>query len=103
MFRVPISASGGRRLHVIANAAPPEGEVGEELAGWDHVSVSVDGSRKPPSWDEMCAVKRLFWEPEACVVQFHPPESDYVNIHEGCLHLWRRVGGEILMPPVACV
>lgn len=58
--------------------------------GWDHVSVSFGNvSPKTPSWDLMCAVKNMFWEPEIAVMQLHPPQSDYVNFHPGCLHLWR--------------
>lgn len=57
--------------------------------GWQHVSVSVEGSHKPPSWDTMCMIKDLFWDAEDWVVQFHPAKSQYVNNHPGCLHLWR--------------
>jgi|SRR5262245_31157825 len=57
--------------------------------GWEHVSVS-SGIKRPPNWQEMCWVKNLFWGPEDCVVQFHPPASKYVNNHPACLHLWRH-------------
>lgn len=69
--------------------------------GWQHVSVSF-GQRSPrtPSWELMCAVKDLFWEPEDAVIQIHPPKSEYVNFHPGCLHLWRCVDGrEQPLPP----
>jgi hypothetical protein len=65
--------------------------------GWEHVSVST--SSRTPSWSEMCAVKAMFWDAEDCVVQYHPPASEYVNCHPYCLHLWRPTNGEILMPP----
>jgi hypothetical protein len=55
--------------------------------GWQHVSVSH--SDYTPTWDEMCQVKAMFWDPEDCVIQYHPPESEYVNCHRHCLHLWR--------------
>jgi len=74
--------------------------------GWEHVSASlafINGREDCPSWDEMCLIKGLFWEPEVCVVQFHPAESDYVNTHSGCLHLWRMQDGTFPMPPKACV
>ena len=71
--------------------------------GWQHVSVSL-ASKKTPSWEVMCAVKDLFWEPEDWVVQFHPAHSSYVNIHPGCLHLWRCTDGRVQpIPPIACV
>ena len=69
--------------------------------GWQHVSVSF--GRKcgsVPSWDLMCSVKDLFWEDEDTVIQFHPPKSQYVNNHPGCLHLWRCTDGrEQPVPP----
>lgn len=73
-------------------------------SGWEHVSVSLpDTPRKCPSWDEMCVVKRLFWDEEECVLQYHPAKSDYVNFHPGVLHLWRPVNGKFPMPPKICV
>jgi hypothetical protein len=75
---------------------------GEET-GWEHVSVSlVDNQTKFPSWQEMSLIKDLFWNPEEAVMQLHPPASQYVNNHEGCLHLWRPLAdriAEIPLPP----
>ncbi len=65
--------------------------------GWEHVSVSRDD--RCPTWDEMCQVKDLFWDEDDCVVQYHPPKSDYVNIHKNCLHLWRPMDVEMPRPP----
>lgn len=62
--------------------------------GWEHVSVSRRD--RCPTWSEMCQVKDLFWDEEDCVVQYHPPKSEYVNNHPYCLHLWRPIG--IAMP-----
>lgn len=66
--------------------------------GWQHVSVTIEGERRPPPWDVMCAIKDLFWEPEDWVVQFHPAHSEYVNNHPGCLHLWRPTNVELPKP-----
>ncbi len=77
--------------------------------GWDHVSVSVGWSPRPrengriPTGDEMCWVKSLVFEPGECVVQYHPPEKDYVNFHPMVLHMWRPQKGEFPMPPRMCV
>lgn len=57
--------------------------------GWEHVSVSVMRRDRCPTWEEMCHVKDLFWGPEERVVQYHPPESEYVRNHPYVLHLWR--------------
>ena len=70
--------------------------------GWDHVSVSWE--KRDPTWAEMCEVKRLFFHPEECCVEYHPPESMYVNIHPHCLHIWRRQCEEGMpMPPIEYV
>lgn len=66
---------------------------------WEHVSLSLVAGDRLPTWSEMCWAKGLFWEPEECVIQFHPPESEYVNRHEGTLHLWRLIGSEFPRPP----
>lgn len=64
--------------------------------GWEHVSVSLP--TRCPTWEEMCQVKELFWDDTDCVVQYHPPKSDYVNNHPYCLHLWRPIGIELPRP-----
>lgn len=69
--------------------------------GWEHVSVSL--RHRCPTWDEMCAVKERFFEPDECVMQLHPPRSDYVNFHPHCLHLWRPLEAEIPRPIAALV
>lgn len=65
--------------------------------GWEHVSVSL--MKKTPSWEQMCKIKNLFWDEEDTVIQYHPAESDYVNYHPRCLHLWRPINAEIPKPP----
>jgi hypothetical protein len=77
----------------------PMRAIASDEGGWEHVSVSRIESRKPPSWDDMCEIKELFWDAEAWVVQFHPARSEYVNNHPGCLHLWRKIGEEFPHPP----
>ena len=68
---------------------------------WEHVSVSTKS--RSPSWVEMCFVKDLFWKEDECVVQYHPPRSEYVNHHPFCLHLWKPVDGKFPMPPSVLV
>jgi hypothetical protein len=94
-FEIPGRHARGRALTCIA--------VDGRDTGWEHVSVSVADSKKPPSWDEMCAVKSLFWDDDECIVQFHPRQVDYVNLHPGVLHLWRSVLEPFPMPPIICV
>jgi len=71
------------------------GTPGDDEIPWEHVSVTVKKNKKGkihelnrcPTWEEMCKVKDAFWDKEDTVVQFHPPESEYVSHHHYCLHL----------------
>lgn len=65
--------------------------------GWEHVSVSL--KNRCPTWEEMCAIKEIFWGDDEAVMQIHPPKEDYVNLHNYCLHLWKPINGEITRPP----
>lgn len=65
--------------------------------GWEHVSVCP--RNRLPDWDEMCQIKDMFWDEDECVVQYHPPKSEYVNNMRNCLHLWKPVGIEMPIPP----
>lgn len=57
--------------------------------GWEHVSVSPFKG-KLPTWDDMCEIKDMFWGDEEEVIQIHPKKSEYVNVQDNCLHLWRH-------------
>jgi hypothetical protein len=88
MFILPQSAAHQRpKLTVIAS----------DGGGWQHVSVSTPF--RTPTWEEMCLVKGIFWDAEDTVLQYHPPESEYVNNHPYCLHLWRPTEQSIPLPP----
>lgn len=72
-----------------------------DTGGWEHCSVvvvSYTNFERIATWAEMCAVKNLFWREDETVVQYHPAKAEYVNVHKDCLHLWKPVGVEILMP-----
>ena len=84
---------GGKSFLVIAS----------DGGGWDHVSVTTRNGKRCPTWEEMCAIKDMFFYPEECVVQYHPAKSEYVNIHEHCLHLWRPQRKSVPMPPIEFV
>lgn len=86
-FFVPYALGPRAPLKVIAS----------DGCGWEHVSVSLPD--RCPTWDEMCAIKALFWDAEDAVMQLHPPRSTWVNNHPYCLHLWRPVEGAIPLPP----
>ena len=78
---------GGKSFRVIASNG----------GGWEHVSVSR--RNRCATWEEMCAIKDMFFDPEEVVVQYHPKKSEYVNMHPYCLHMWRPTEGEIPTPP----
>lgn len=86
----------GVELKIIASP----GNANESIP-WEHVSVST--RKRCPNWQEMCFVKFLFWDREEAVMQLHPPESQYVNNHRFCLHLWRPTHCEIPLPPAIAV
>jgi hypothetical protein len=98
--------NGVTLVMIATNGDPNTLETGE----WEHVSVharqpKLDGSieARIPTWDEMCKVKQLFWERHETVVQYHPPEENYVNVHDHVLHLWRPINKELPAPPKICV
>lgn len=67
--------------------------------GWEHVSVAPYKKRITPSWEDMCKIKDIFFRDDECVVQYHPPKSEYVNFVENCLHLWRPINKKLPEPP----
>ena len=85
-FFIPYKLGSGAPIRVIIS----DGE------GWEHVSASLP--KRCPTWNEMCFLKNLFWDDEDCVVQFHPPKSEYVNNSNYCLHLWRPTDQDIPLP-----
>ena len=75
--------------------------IASDQMGWDHVSISH--KERPPTWDEMHKIKRLWFDDEETVVQFHPKSSEYVNACPTCLHLWRRQDSDHELPPMFLV
>ena len=84
-FLIPFN---GENFFVIAS----DGE------GWEHVSVSIYKKKRCPYWHEMCFIKNLFWSKDETVLQYHPAENDYVNMHEWTLHLWKPINKEFPKP-----
>lgn len=74
--------------------------------GWEHVSVTLclhTAFMRCPSWQDMCAVKHLFWDDSDLVVQFHVDDGNKVNINEFCLHLWRPTDAALPRPSASMV
>lgn len=102
LFEIPFANNPKVHFLAIASDGMDENHVS---VGWEHVSVrarSLNSKDKMyervPNWMEMCWLKELFFKDEECVVQFHPPKVDHVNIHPHVLHLWRFTGGIFPQP-----
>src|ERR1051325_9631500 len=53
---------------------------------WIHLSVSRKD--RLPSWPDLVKVKNEFLGLQAEAIQVLPKQSDYINLHPNCLHLW---------------
>lgn len=95
LFVVPFE---GEHLQCLSSGVPDSGMTAE-VQRWEHVSVSVHGVDRCPTWGEMCHVKALFWDANEVVVQYHPAEKDYVNNHNFVLHLWKHTDKPFITPP----
>lgn len=104
-FIIPMSQT----LHGVKRFAMCMVSEGNEEVPWEHVSAriaEVKGSSDhdcTPTWEEMCILKKLFWDDEECVMQLHPPQSEYVNCHPNVLHLWKPKRSIIPRPPQIAV
>lgn len=89
---------GIAEAHLLSSKKPrPATVVFSWGGGWDHVSVSFPN--RCPTWEEMCEVKKMFFHPEETAWEYHPMESEYVNNHPYCLHIWRLQQPGMPMPP----
>lgn len=95
VFEVP-SKSDGRTLRIVLSA---------RSYGWDHVSISA--KKRPPNWQEMEQIRRLFFEDHEAVMQYHAPVAEYIDGsvlgHPFRLHLWRPCHQAIPKPPAFMV
>ena len=67
--------------------------------GWDHLSVSVDGHKRTPTWAELEHAKRTFFRPDEIAWAYHMNVEDHISIHPYVLHLWRKHNFEMPLPP----
>ena len=81
----------GDRLAVILTASKWPGDVEVDRV-WLHVSLSRPHSL--PSYEDMATVKKLFIGADKRAYQIFAEESQHVNIHSYCLHLWCVVEGK---------
>ena len=100
-FEVPIKRMQMTQKKIVLVAIADDGLI----TGWEHVSCyKYNGfKRYIPSWSDMCKIVSLFWDEEDCVIQYHPPKSESININPFVLHLWRPIGVELPKPPLELV
>ena len=55
----------------------------------EHISITLDGKKRIPTWEEMKAIKDIFFNDEEECYQVFPKKSEYVNLHPYCMHIWR--------------
>lgn len=58
--------------------------------------VAVCGENRWPTWEEVCAVKQRYWEPEEAAVQFNLSIEEDINA-EYMILLWDAA--DMLLPP----
>lgn len=77
---------------VLAFFLTPEGQVGVSCGVWNKVpylhASMVRSDGEMPSYADMCLLKEQVFGPRRYAAQVMPPESEHVNIHSKCLHLW---------------
>ena len=85
-FLVPYPKTGAT-LKVVASCG----------GGWDHVSVSLPN--RCPNWFEMSFIKRTFFKPTETAWEYHPADTEHINIMPNALHMWRKQNFVMIMPP----
>ena len=92
-YKIPLKNHKGKTTWMFVQAS-----IG---GGWDHVSISI--GHRCPNWFEMQFIKNMFFEDSDIVMQLHVPESDHINLHHYCLHLWKPQNDKIPLPPIYMV
>ena len=63
---------------------------------WEHVSCSL--TYRYPTFREMKEVRKLLFEDDEIVIQYHPPKEKYANVAPYCLHLWQYKDDKFKLP-----
>lgn len=92
VFKVYVN---GRSFYVLVSVDTIGGD-----GMWEHISVTPKNQKRCPTWEEMCAIKDMFFFPEEECIEYHPRRSEYVNYESNCLHIWRPVNGSVIRRPI---
>ncbi len=69
--------------------------------GWEHVSISNEA--RCPTFEEVVAIKEMFFDSGEIAFQVHPKKKNYINFHNNCLHLWRPTNINVPIPDITAV
>ena len=69
----------GNEFNVVASIEPNQ----------EHISITLIHKKRIPTWEEMKAIKDIFFFDEEECYQVFPKKSEYVNLHPYCMHIWR--------------
>lgn len=64
---------------------------------WRHLSVSRRS--RTPSHEDMMAAAEAFLDRDHVALSIYPRRSEWVNVHEFCLHLWQPIGFDPVPDP----
>ena len=64
---------------------------------WRHLSVSRRS--RTPSHEDMMLAAEAFLDRDHVVLSIYPRRSEWVNVHEHCLHLWQPIGFDPVPDP----
>jgi hypothetical protein len=67
-------------------------EVSPEGKRWIHVSVSLQ--HRIPTFSELATVKEWIIGRERRAIHVWPRESEKINIHPNCIHIWSCLDGD---------
>lgn len=56
---------------------------------WEHIMLDLEEQGRCASYTEMSVLKETFWEESEIAIQVHPGKSNYINLRQYALHLWR--------------
>lgn len=56
----------------------------------DFEHVLLNPKNRLPTYEEMANLKDIFWNQNEVTIQVHPSKSEYINIENYTLHLWRH-------------
>lgn len=57
---------------------------------WEHIMLNLEEHNRCASYEEMSVLKETFWEENEIAIQVHPKKSEYINLRQYALHLWRN-------------